>query len=82
MQATIPKLMEMAESSSKWLENTVGKEEIAPYVHFLLFPLCFQKTCTADMSLPGHVWERLKMEIRLPHYDLYNFTTQQTFSTV
>ena len=32
----------------KWLENTVGKGEIVCYEQFLLFPLCFQKTCTAD----------------------------------
>ena len=35
---------------SKWLEDTVGKGEIARYEQFLLFPLCFQKTCTADTS--------------------------------
>ena len=29
-------------------ENTVGKGEIACYKQFLLFPHCFQKTCTAD----------------------------------
>ena len=34
---------------SKWVENTVGKGEIAHYEQFLLFPQCFQKTCTADM---------------------------------
>ena len=28
--------------------NTVGKGEIARYEQFLLFPQCFQKTCTAD----------------------------------
>ena len=33
---------------SKQEENTVGKEEIARCKQFLLFPLCFQKTCTAD----------------------------------
>ena len=33
---------------SKWLENTVGKGEIARYEQFLLFPQCFQKTCTAE----------------------------------
>ena len=33
---------------SKWIENTVGKEEIARYEQFLLFPQCFQRTCTAD----------------------------------
>ena len=29
----------------KWEENTVGKGEIARYEQFLLFLLCFQKTC-------------------------------------
>ena len=33
---------------SKRVENTVGKGEIAHYEQFLLFPQCFQKTCTAD----------------------------------
>ena len=32
----------------KQVENTVGKGEIARYEQFLLFPHCFQKTCTAD----------------------------------
>ena len=34
---------------SKRAENAVGKGEIARYEQFLLFPQCFQKTCTADM---------------------------------
>ena len=33
---------------SKLVENTVGKGEIARYKQFLLFPQCFQQTCTAD----------------------------------
>ena len=33
---------------AKWLENTVEKGEIAHYEQFLLFPQCFQKSCTAD----------------------------------
>ena len=33
---------------SKRVENTVGKGEIARYEQFLLFPWCFQKSCTAD----------------------------------
>ena len=37
----------------KWVENTVGKGEIARYEQFLLFPQCFQKTCTADTEKPG-----------------------------
>ena len=40
--------MKMTESSPKRIENTVGKGEIARHDQFLLFPLCFQKTCTAD----------------------------------
>ena len=38
----------MAESSPKWVENTVGKGEIAHSEQFLLFPQCSQKTFTAD----------------------------------
>ena len=34
---------------SIWVENTVGKGEIAHYQQFLLFPQCFQKSYTADM---------------------------------
>ena len=32
---------------SKWVENTVGKGEIARYEQFLLVPQCFQKSYTA-----------------------------------
>ena len=39
----------------KWVENTVGKEEIARYEQFLLFPQCFQKACTADTYKSGLV---------------------------
>ena len=33
---------------SKWVENTVGKGEIARYEQFLIFPQCFQKTFTTN----------------------------------
>ena len=33
---------------STWVENNVGKGEIARDEQFLLFPQCFEKTCTAD----------------------------------
>ena len=33
---------------SKRVENTVGKGQIAHYEQFVLFPQCFQKTCTVD----------------------------------
>ena len=48
------------------VENTVGKGEIACYEQYLLFPLCFQKTCTADKLKPGLVWERVKQIIVSP----------------
>ena len=32
---------------SKWVENTVGKGEIARFEQFLLFPQCFQNTSIA-----------------------------------
>ena len=44
---------------SRWIENTVGKGEIACYEQFLLYPQCFQKTCTAVMRKPRLVWERV-----------------------
>ena len=31
-----------------WVENIVGKEEIAHYKQFLLFPQCFQKLSVVD----------------------------------
>ena len=43
------KLNENSRKFFKWVENTVGKGEIAPYEQFLLCPKCFQKTITADM---------------------------------
>ena len=36
------------EKLSKLVENTEGKGEIARNEQFLLFPQCFQQTCTAD----------------------------------
>ena len=43
-------LHENGRKFSNWVENTVGKGEIARYEQFLLFPQCFQKTCTADTN--------------------------------
>ena len=33
---------------SQWVENSLGKGEIAPCEQFLLFPHCFPMTCTTD----------------------------------
>ena len=45
---------------SKWVENTVGKGEIARYEKFLLFPQCFQKACFPGASKGVTVWEWVK----------------------
>ena len=42
---------------SKWVENTLGKGEIARYEQFLLFPECFQKACFPGASKGVIVWE-------------------------
>ena len=45
----------MSKILKKWIqfydvvENIVGKEEIARYEHFLLFPQCFLKLSVADV---------------------------------
>ena len=46
----------MAESYS----NTVGKEEIARYEQFLLFPQCFQKAYFPGTSKGVILWEWVK----------------------
>ena len=48
LQTTILNLMKNGRKLSEWVENTLGKGEIARYEQFLLFPQCFQTTCTAD----------------------------------
>ena len=42
------RLVKYGRKLSERVENTGGKWEIARYEQFLLFPQCFQKTCTAD----------------------------------
>ena len=38
----------MVIQSSDWVENILGKEEIARNEQFLLFPQCFQKLSVVD----------------------------------
>ena len=45
---------------SIWVENIVGKGEIARYEQFLFFPQCFQKTWTADALKQGLFGKGLK----------------------
>ena len=49
-------------SSNSAAENIVGKEEIALYEQFLLFPQCFQKLSVVDAS------KCVFMELRLSLY--------------
>ena len=67
----------MTEVFSKRVENTVGKGEIARYEQFLLFPQCFQKTCTAETLKPGLVWERVKEPVSFISYRLHHVTVFQ-----
>ena len=53
---------------SKWVENNLGKGEIACYKQFLPFPQCFQKICTIDILKPGLVWVRANP---FPHNDTF-----------
>ena len=54
------KFDENSRKFSKWVENTVGKGEIARYEQFLHFPQCFQKACFLGTSKDVIVWERVK----------------------
>ena len=56
----------------KWVENTVGKGEIARYEQFLLFPQCFQKACFPGVSKGVIVWEWVKMsKIQTMHFVIF-----------
>ena len=56
------KFDENSRKFSKWVENTVGKGEIACYEQFLLFPQCFQKACFLWASKGVIVWEWVKTQ--------------------
>ena len=45
---TVSNLTKMVESFPDRVENAVEKGDVARYEQSLLFPLSFQKTCTAD----------------------------------
>ena len=55
------KVDENGRKLSKWVENTVGKGEIASYEQFLLSPQCFQKACFPGVSKRVIGWEWVKM---------------------
>ena len=55
------KYYENGRKFSKWVENTVGKGEIARNEQFLLFPQCFQKACFPVASKGVVVLEWVKL---------------------
>ena len=54
---TISNFDENGRKLSKWVENIVGKGEIARYEQFLLFLQCFQKVCFPGASKGVVMWE-------------------------
>ena len=50
MKILYKKYGQMGIQLSGWVENIVGKGEIARNDQFLLFPLCFQKLSVVDAS--------------------------------
>ena len=67
--------MENGRKLCKWVENTVGKGEIARYEQFLLFPQCFQKACFPGVSKGVIVWEWVNKTFKTP--GLLSLTHQQ-----
>ena len=61
IEDNIFKFDENSRKFSKWVENTVGRGEIARYEQFLLFPQCFQKGCFLQASKGVIVWEWVKI---------------------
>ena len=68
---------------SKQVESTVGKEEIARYEQFLLFPQCFQKASFPGVSKGVIVWECVNVlyvfKGEANHLSLFSDIFQQHF---
>ena len=72
------KFEENGSKLSKWVENTVGKGEIARYVQFLLFPQCFQKASFPGASKVSLCGNGLREELKLFIYPyLYSISIYQ-----
>ena len=59
MQTTILNLTKLAERCPNRGRKHYGNGRHFSFEQFLLFPHCFQKTCTADTWKPEFVWERV-----------------------
>ena len=62
---------------SKQVENTVGKEEIARYEQFLLFPQCFQKAFFPGASKGIIVWEWVNQKAMVDQAKVWNYKSQK-----
>ena len=68
---------------SDWVENIVGKGEIARYEQFVLFTRCFQKLCDVDaakwVSMEYRV-NNLEASLDLSHWSVldHNWNTVDT----
>ena len=56
---TVPKFDEKCIKFSIWVENTVGKGEIARYERFLLFQQCFKRIVLQTRKNQGLFWKGL-----------------------
>ena len=67
---------------SDWVENIVGKEKIACYEQFLLFPQCFQKLSVVDLLKWVPLEYRVKVAVIIvmyKHVEVCNFYTSYTY---
>ena len=71
------KFDENSRKFSKWVENTVGKGEIARYEQFLLFSQCFQKACFPGASNGVIVWEWVNP---LPDHKILDWSKLKQFA--
>ena len=63
---------------SDWVENIVGREEIARYEQFLLFPQYFQKLSVFD-ALNEYLWSKSYLASISGFGCKHGFTDSQTF---
>ena len=64
--------MKMPESPSKWVENTVGKGEIARYKQFLIFHSVFERLILQTRKNPGLFGKKLKKKNPVIHALIQN----------
>ena len=64
----------------KRVEMIVGKRENADYLHFLLFPKCFQKPSSSESLQQGIVWHRVETSAYTQETELCLYSTMTSFN--